>query len=158
MARSISSALKTAIYAQETGETLYSLIKIEHASLSPTKYYCNAQADITSGGQVYTAAGFNIYLPADTDGAPPRVTLEVDAVDREIIDIALSLGSPPTLTASWVLASSPNTVEVGPFQYLIDDVAYDAVSLKATLTFEPVLDEPIPADRFTPVTFPGIFK
>lgn len=158
MARSLSSTLKAAANAQQTAEAIVTLITIDHADLGSPIRYCDADADVTSGARVFTAAAFRIILPADSDGAPPRVTLEVDAVDRAIIDTALSLSSPPTLDVEYVLASAPSTIEIGPITYLIDDVAYDSTSLKATLAFEPVLNEPIPADRFTPITFPGMFK
>ena len=158
MSRSFTSQALSAMFAQETSDAYVTLLTIDHASLGSPIRYCDAENDVTSGVNLFTGAGFRLTLPNDVDGAPPRVSVEVDAVDRAIVDTALALSSPPDVTIEWVRAAAPSVIEMGPAYFVIDDVAYDKQSLKATLAYEPVLNEPIPADRFTPVTFPGIFK
>ena len=158
MSRSFTSTALSAMFAQETSDAYVTLLTIDHASLGSPIRYCDAENDVTSGVNLFTAASFRLVLPTDSDGAPPRTAIEVDAVDRAIIDTALSLSSPPDVSLEWVRAAAPGVIEMGPAYFLIEDVSYDKLSLKASLAYEPVLNEPIPADRRTPVTHPGIFK
>lgn len=157
MARSLSSTLKGAMYASESSEALVTLIEIDHASLGTPLRYCDAEADVTSNGDVYTAAAFRISLPKDAAGAPPRVTLDADGIDRSIIESIRAFSTYPDIDLSMVLASAPNSIECGPYPFIVDDISWNQNSLRASLTFEPILNEAIPADKFTPNTFPGIF-
>lgn len=62
-----------------------------------------------------------------------------------------------TVDLSVVLASSPSTIEAGPYRFTLRDVMYDAAIVEGTMRFEDVLNEPYPADSFTPARFPGLF-
>jgi hypothetical protein len=84
--------------------------------------------------------------------------LEIDAVDRRMIEALRSITSPATLEHRTVLINDPDTLVHGAWNYEIrGQHSYDAVSLELTLTFEPVLEEQIPSKKLSPSRAPGLF-
>lgn len=149
-------ALQAAL-AQETGEVFLSCLTIAHASLdTPIRLVSDTQ-DLVRANGTFLAFAFEVALPDQADDTLPRVVLRIDNVDRSITDAIAALASPPTITLEAVLASSPNTLEAGPFALTLKNVTYDALVVQGQLAFEDVLNEPFPKDAFTPAAFPGLF-
>jgi hypothetical protein len=61
------------------------------------------------------------------------------------------------VTATIVLASAPNTIEEGPMEMFLTEVDVDESSVTGTLNLEPLLTRPMPPERYTPGSFPGLF-
>lgn len=158
MPRTLSSTARRALFAQETGEVFLLLLTISHPSLAQPIRVVNNSEDVTSGGWVYQRFPFELALPPETEDAPPTVQLRIANADRQIVQAVRSLsGAAMTVDLSVVLASSPDTVEAGPYRFTLRDVSYNAAIVEGTLRFEDVLNEPFPADSFTPARFPGMF-
>jgi hypothetical protein len=158
VSRSLSAAMRSAIYAQETGEACLILLTIEHADFdAPLRVVCNRE-NVTSRGNVYTATAFEFILPDEREGQPPRATLRIDNVDRLIVNTLRAIQSPATITAEVVLASQPDTVEAAFSNLSLKNVNYDALVVEGELGYEILLDEPFPAGRFVPESFPGLFR
>lgn len=159
MPRTLSANLRRALYAQETGEAVVLLLALSHPQLQLPIRVCNAGGDVVSGGQTYPHFPFEVALPPEDDVAPPSVELRICNVDREIVRAVRSLPSGPMqVELSLVLLSAPDQVEAGPFRFSLRDVRYDAGVVSGQLMFEDVLNEPYPADAFTPSRAPGLFK
>ena len=157
MPRTLSSTAKQAIFAQETGEVFLMLITISHAALSPSLRFVGNTQDVVSRGDTYLGWPFRIALPAEFDDQLPTVQLQIDNVDRRIMEGVRALTSAPAVTLEVVLASAPDTVEAGPFAFTLKAADYDALVISGTLAFEDVLNEPYPQYAFTPGSFPGLF-
>lgn len=157
MPRSLSSTAKQAIFAQETGEVFIMLVTIAHAALVPSLRFASNAVDVTSRGNVYLGWPFRVALPAELDDQLPTVQIQIDNVDRRIMEGVRQLTSPPTVTLEVVLASAPDTVEAGPFDFSLKGCDYDSMVVTGTLAFEDVLNEPYPAFSFTPGLVPGAF-
>lgn len=156
--RSLSTAAKASIFARATDEVWLILLKIEHADLATDIQVVNNYEDVvTVADGTYVAYPFTITLPQETDERPPDVTLTIDNVDRQIVEAIRSIDTAPTVTIQVVMASDPDTVEAGPFTMTLEDVQYDAFQVTGRLGFEKILDEPFPADRFMPNTYPALF-
>lgn len=158
MPRTLSSPAKAAIFAQETGEVFLHLITISHALLVPSLRFVDNHVDITSRGNVYLGWPFEITLPAERDDAVPNVQIQIDNVDRRIIEGIRRLTSAPQITLEIILASSPDTVEAGPFDMKLRTIEYNALTITGTLAPEDVLAEPYPPFAYTPQYFPGLFR
>lgn len=158
MPRTLSNTARRALYAQETGEVFLLLLVISHPSLPAPIRVVNNSEDVVSGGFTYQRFPFELALPPESDEAPPTVTLRIANADRQIVQAVRSLaGEAMTVDLSVILASSPDTIEAGPYRFTLRDVSYDAAIVEGTLRFEDVLNEPFPADSFTPARFPGLF-
>ncbi len=156
--RTLSSDVLTAIHAQTTDKAFLNLLTIDHDDLpSPLRLVDNTE-NVTSRGNVYTAFPFRAALPPETENEVPRVQIMICNVDRSLMDEIRALVSPPSITLEVILASTPDTVEVGPFSFVMKSVDYDQVTIESTIGFEEdFLTEPFPAGRFSPTDFPGLF-
>jgi len=155
--RALSATAKQAIHAQETGEVFLMLLTIAHASLTPSLRFANNTVDVTSRGNTYLGWPFQVVLPQEFDDQLPVVQIQIDNIDRRIMEGVRLLTSPPAVTLEVVLASAPDTVEAGPFAFTFKGCDYDSLVVSGTLLFEDVLNEPYPRYAFTPGLFPGLF-
>ncbi len=151
MPRTVSLAALQALLKQEMDEQFVEIIKIDHAELaSPLRFVRDTQ-NITSGGDVYTAFTFQISLPPDDDQNPPSLDLIIAAVDQQIPSIIRSLTSAPTVDYSIIRVSTPDTIEVGPIPFVVDNVEMSHLEVRLKLGFHRnFLNEQFPKDLFAP--------
>ena len=149
----VSNTFKAAHYQQQTDEVNLIIVEIDHTDLDTPIRVVNNTENVTSGGDEYLAAGFNIKLPND-DG---HTSIDVCNIDRVMVNAIRSISTRPTVSLSVILASDPNTVEVGPYVMELADVGYDAFTVYGKLSFDDFLDEPYGGDVFTPGQYIGLF-
>ena len=88
----------------------------------------------------------------------PTVSLTVDNTDLEVNEKIRSLVGAPTVTFMVVLASSPNTVEAGPFDMRLQNVTADANAITGTLGQEgDIFAQQVPGQQYMPTNSPGLF-
>ncbi|NNG04359.1 MAG: DUF1833 family protein [Inquilinus sp.] len=153
----VSATYKQAAYAAETGEAPIVLLTIDHADLAAPIRVTSDAVDTASRGDTYVAFPFRVSLPDDTEEAA-RARLEIDNVDRRIVEAVRSISSPPSVRLEVVLAGTPDLVEAGPFDFELEETRYDLLVVSGELAFEPVLDLAMPADSLSPGLFPGLFS
>jgi len=142
---------------QETGEAFLVLLTIDHDDLTAPIRVVNNHENITSNGNEFIAFPFEIELPGAGGDSLPEVTLRIDNVDRQIVQAIRSISGPPTVTLEVIMASTPNTIEAGPYEFTLRDATYDALTVEGRLQFQDILNEPYPADSFGPSGFQGLF-
>ena len=157
MSRNLSTAFKTVIYKQQTGETFLFLLEIDHDDLDTPLRFVNNTENVTSDSNVYTAFPFEISLPSDREDQLPTVVLAIDNIDRTLVETIRDITSPPTASVSVIMASDPDTIEAGPYDFTIKDANYTAEVVTSNLAFEDILNEAYPGDSFTPNHFPALF-
>jgi hypothetical protein len=157
MPRTLSSAARTAIYAQQTGEVFLYLATIAHVDITPTLRFVNNTVSITSRGNVYEAWPFELTLPEEREDQMTQVQMAIDNIDRRIMEGLRLLTSAPSMTLEVVLASAPDTVEAGPFPFALRGVEYTALMINGTLSWEDTITEPAMQYEFSPRYFPGLF-
>jgi hypothetical protein len=157
VSRTLSAPALAALNAQSTDKVFLALLTITHPGMAQTVRVVNDMVNLTSRGNDYIALPFQIDLPAEIEEELPRVRLTIDNVDRLLVEAIRTLTSPPTIALEVVLASSPDTVEAGPFPFALRNAEYDSLVVTGELAFEDVLNEGFPAHSFTPNLFPGVF-
>lgn len=158
MARTISQTALQAMLAQQTDQIFLVTLQIDHPNLSAPLRFVNDTQDLLKGGNTYTGWPFQIKFPEDTEDNTPRVTISIDNVDQTIIREIRAMEAAPDITIEVVLKSSPDTTELGPFTMELKTVDYDELTISGTISYEEdFLNEPFPADSFTPKTAPGIY-
>jgi len=150
-------ALQGALAAQ-TDEVYLVLLQIDHADLPSPIRLVNNSVDVTSSGDVYTAFPFEVQLPDDREDKEPLASLKIDNVSRDLIDEIRSIQSPPLMTISVILESSPSIIEWGPLELETRGVTYDASSIVFRLGYSTFTREPFPFRTFDSVNFPGMFS
>jgi hypothetical protein len=157
MSRTLSAAAVRELLAQESGEVFLQLLTLSHPQMTTLRVVNNTQ-DVVSRGNTYLAFPFSLELPADLAEEMPNVQLMISNADRRLVDELRTVVDPITVTLEIVAAGVPDTVEVGPFSFDLSRVVYGKDTITGTLSTEPILQEPFPADTFNPKDFPGLFQ
>lgn len=157
MTRQLTYAARAAIQAQETGDVILILVTLDHAGMDDPIRAVNNSTDITSRGMVFTAYPFELTLPDDADGKPPRARLVIDNIDRSIVAAIRQLSSAPHVTIEIIRAADPDAIEARFSDFTFTDITYDSRVVEGSLTLEDFTAEPFPAASFSPSLFPGLF-
>jgi hypothetical protein len=159
VSRSVSTTMEGAITAPETSEIFLTLLDIEHGELpSGTIRVVNNNEDVTANTNTYIATAFQFTPPSqnDEDIQPAKIT--IDNVDRVIVEAIRTITSPATVTARIVLASDPDTTEVGPFEMVLQNVTYNASTVSGELIYLQYLQENAGTISLDNVNFPGLIE
>jgi hypothetical protein len=157
LSRPLSLAAKQSLFAQETDVVWLVLLTIEHSDWATPIRIVNNYEDITSRGNLFLGCPFMVDFPEDSEDRPPQVSLQIDNVDRSIMLELRALESNPTITLELITSANYDTVEIGPMEFSVKTVEYDALKITGSLSYEPVLYESYPSGRFTPGDWPGLF-
>jgi len=158
MSRSLSAAARRGVFAQSTGEVYLTTLTITHAALAVAIRVVNDTTDLVRQGQTFVGFPFRIHLPPDVEDRIVQVQLEIDNVDRRIGTALAGITGRPKVRLEVVLAASPETVEVGPYIFGLAEIEIDAMVVRGTLTYAPLLERRIPRDSQDPLRFPGMFR
>lgn len=157
MPRTLSPAAARAIIARETAEVFLACLTISGDGLDTLRAVNDSQPLVRSSGTFHPYP-FDVVLPEDTDSANPTVQLRVDNIDRQVTRALRDFNGVPQVALEIVLASSPDTVEAGPFEFSLLSVDYDALLITGTLGYEEdFLNQAVPAQSYTPTNSPGLF-
>lgn len=156
MSRTLSSTALESAHAQQTDEIWLVLLTIDHDDLPAPLRLVNNNENVTSRGNVYQYFPFEIILPGEDPETPPRATLRVDNVAREVIAAIRSLNTTPTVVIEVILHSDPDDPEITLPAMVVEEVSYDSATIDITLGYRTIYLEPVTAEM-TPNRFPGLF-
>lgn len=165
--RVLSLNFRKALFAQESGEVIIFLLTITHPSLGvPILLSTDPTARLTTDPLVYGTvsrsltflyAGIDISLPDEQDRTAPASKLIVSNITRDLIPLARSVSTPPSVKIEAVLASAPDTVEMSWPALSMTNLNYDVSALTFDLTMDALATESFPAGNFDPASFPALF-
>lgn len=158
MAREVSSTALQAMLAQRTAEVFIPCLKIEHPSFAaPIRVAYNTETVHRADGD-YLPFASQCNLPDQMEDSTPQVKVTIDNTDLQVMDAIRSVTGRPTITMDVVLASSPNTIEAGPFEYSLLDATATAEVIQGTLGFEDdVFSQQVPGQNYLPTNSAGLF-
>lgn len=152
----------TVAYAQSSSSEIVFLalltFTIPEVPGTPPLYVVNNTVDIVSRGIRYQAYPFNIILPEDEPDKLPTVRVDIDNVDREIMDWIRGFSMAPSMQLDVITNVNYDIVERSIGFLKLGAVDYDALTIRATLSIDNVLARRFPADTFDPVQFPGLYS
>jgi hypothetical protein len=165
--RILSLNFRKAIFAQESGEVPVFLVTITHPDLEAPIFLSTDPTErlsldplvygTTSRGDEYLYVGMAVTLPDEQDKNPPASKLVISNTTRQLIPLARSVTSPPSVKIEAVLASSPDTVELAVPALDMVGLTYDAGQLTFSLSIDALTTEPFPSGSFDPASFPALF-
>ena len=153
----MSATAIAAALAPETDEVFLALLEINEASLAEPFRFVNNHEPITSRGNVYNASHFDLELPTERPDSIDAARITVDNVDRLIVEAVRVAAGRPTARIEIILASDPDTVEAGPFDFEFSSVEYDQMTVSGTLAYDDVVEVRSPLHLRTPYWFPDLF-
>lgn len=157
MSREISQTALRAMFAQETEEVFLICLRISHPDITTFRLVNNTEPVVRLDG-TYQPYPFEVVLPKDTEGQVPQVNLVVDNVDREVSRQLENLQGRPRVEFEVVLASQPDTIEAGPFDFSLMNATVNAIVISGTLGYEDnILNQAFPAQSYSPINSPGLY-
>jgi hypothetical protein len=143
---------------QQHGDTPFlTLITLSSPDLASNIYLVNNREEIISNGVTYQPYAFTAALPSDEEGKVTSVQLVIDNVDRQIVEAARTTNAPVNVSLSVVLADDPDTVEVGPYDFVLRSVSYNQETVSGQLVYQERLERQYPQHRMTARLVPGLF-
>lgn len=153
------------VFKSEMSDALLTLIEVvffENDGTTTKLYYTDDISPISSGvsgqNQVYQPAAFKMSLGEDKADTKGDITADFDSGDFQFITRLRETEKRPEINLWLVLSSSKNIAEQGPINFEVRDFTTTKTIVSAKLEVEPILDEPIPAQKFTPQLFPGLWE
>lgn len=166
MSRSVSSAARTAMYAQQPEEVFVLLLQIDTGG-EPIRVALDSEnldskitvdgVDTHSSAVTFVGGFFGIELPEEAGENISNVRISIDNVDRVIVAAIRQATEPPEVRLWVVLRSSPDLVEAGPYYLVLENATYDEMMVTGELSFEDVTNRRFPAHEYTPFSTPGLF-
>lgn len=171
MSRTLSSAAIAALFAQESSDTLITLLTFTGTGIAtPIRIADNFTGRISAGindeeiiygvtsrGNNYIFLPFSITLPTEEAQSVPRAQISISDVTRYFTPTLRSITSPPNLEIELVLKTTPDTVEASFDGLQMGVISYNANNITAELSLPSLTVEPFPSGTFTPTYFPGLF-
>jgi hypothetical protein len=153
----MTDAAIEALSAHETGE-VFLITAVIRVNDEVAFRIVNNTEQIVSRGEAYEPFAFTFVFPSTSDSGIKSAVFEIDNVDRRIQEaVTLAAGKEVTAEFDIVLASSPDTVERGPFKYILRDFQVTRKRIKASLYDFYLTDLNLPGLQYTPKNFPGLF-
>ena len=153
----ISTAAAAAALAQETDVVFLHLLTIETSGGAVLRFVDNNQ-DIVSNGDTFTAAGFTIVLPEQTDNAPRPCKLVIDNTDLAIFRvIKQAAGQTVTVTVRVIMAAAPDVYERGPLKYKLRNVRATKDAIEGDVYDFYLTDRKFPCGTYNPQDFEGMY-
>lgn len=157
--RNLSEQVRRAIYAQESDEVFAPLLTITHPDLAnPIRIVGDTQG-VTKAGDSYNTAPFYYELPDDQEGRIQKVKIKIANVSRELVAMIRTISTAPDVKFEIVRISDPDDVVAGPYEFRLDNVAYDDLTIEGELGRKHRLEIEYPkrAYSYVPANFPGMF-
>lgn len=156
--RTLTAATWLGLGAAQTDAVLPILIVIDHDDLANPIRLTNNNADLTYGGNVYTAFPFTIQFPDEKSDSVSKAQITFCNVDRSIIEIIRDLDTAPTVVATACYWKDSGTFDaIMPVTLTLEGITATAETISASLAYEDRLEVEIGAITITPQTFPGSF-
>lgn len=165
--RTLPLNFREAIFSQESGEVPVFLLTISHPDLDENILLSSDATErlstdplvygTLSRGREFLFVGMDLSLPDEQDKSPPASTMTISNVGREMIPLARSVTSPPTVKIEAILASDPDAVLFDVPALDMIGLQYNAGELIFSLVMDAMAREPFPAGTFDPASFPGLF-
>lgn len=165
---SFSDDFLESIMAQQTENVILTFITLQFKKNSGeiftgryvSDFVPHSSVDPIDGASsvLFQPAAFKVSLGSDTEDSVTRTNLVFDAGDLQLIRELRESDESPVIYLHAALASTPDYVEIGPVELQAESFTIKSTSVSVSLTIEPVLNEPVPAKRYTPNTFPMLWR
>jgi hypothetical protein len=140
-----------AALAQTTDEVFLECLTIAHPSLSPSIRLVNNTQDLSRSAGTFIAFPFSARLQPRSDDMDATAEIVADNVDQRIVAALRGLSHGATVTYEVVLASAPNDVQQGPFEFEIQSFSANISTVSLSISFAlGFLNEAFTKDYFAP--------
>ncbi len=162
MARDVSTTTTEDILAPDSTMALLMMLVIESDELDDPLYFVQNNVDVVSsaynGEQTYTAANFTANIPSQEESAVQDTSISISGINRQVVTAIRSITESPDVRMFIIREDTPDTVEVGPWQFKLRDVSYTVDAVTGTLKHEYTLRYNISTITISNQNFPGLYS
>jgi len=157
MRSTLSARMLSAMHSQSTDEVVLPLVKLTQAGWQNAICLVPNIESITHAGDIYEPLAFDIKLPDEEAEGVPVVAWAADNVDRRLVAALRSVAGVVQARIVWVLAATPEVVELGPLNVEMRAAQYNADVISGTMGVEPILEQQFGSMTMNPRTTPALF-
>lgn len=151
-----NATLIAAAMREHCDEILLDLLTLSPPGF-PFEYLTSNPTNVFSRGITYIAYPFEVRDPEDSKEAQTSIPITIGNIDRRLIEAIRTVAGAIPVKLECVLASDPNTVQLGPYDLLLKQTVTNAAAISGRLSYESALQRPWPGFKFTPKRNPGLF-
>lgn len=141
-----------------TGEVLLTLVRLSHSGWPADRLRVANTEDIVASGETWTASAFEIAMPDKVEGRAGQMQFRAVDIDGVLFADMRDAEGPIEVEVSWVLASDPDTVHIGPFTSEIRAASQQAGVITGELSAYPAMEEKANARlRFNTIDWPALY-
>jgi hypothetical protein len=156
--RTLTNSAITAGNKPETDEVFLYILEINHPVLVTPIRVVNNNENIISNGDTYLATAFKFTPPSQEGGELTPAKLTIDNIDRTIMLAVRSISDSLQVNASVILASDPDTIEIGPLSMELIKVSYNVSTITGEITYLQELQNYISSTVVRNYNFPGLLE
>lgn len=157
MPRTLSATAAASALAAQTAEVWLACLTISGSGL-PTFRIVTDNVPLERSVGTFQPYPFEADLPDDVERTAGTVDIRICNVDREVTRLLKEYEGIPQARLEIVLASQPDIVEVGPFDFSVLAAEADELTISLNLGHnEDLLNQRVPAQSYNPSNSPGLW-
>lgn len=157
MPRTLSATAAASALAARTAEVWVVCLTISGEGL-PTFRISTDNVPVERSVGTFEPFPFEVPLPDDVERTPGTVEVRICNMDRAVSRLLREYTGIPQATVEVVLASQPDVVERGPFDFTVKSAAEDEMVIALQLGHqESLLNSRVPAQDYNPNNSPALF-
>lgn len=159
MPRTFPLTIINAINNLDTDRQFLVLLEVSHEGNEPVRLV-NDTDDLVYQNNTYVGFPFAINLPSDSEEIVPRFQVVVQNATRPLVaEVRRTAGTAarPTVNVHIISLGPTQELLVSWENFEMVNVRYTVDVMEFELVLETFLNEPFPAESFTPNNFPAIF-
>ena len=154
MSRTVTSGVEE-LYKQQTSKAYIGMINFKDSvGAIIARVTDNSQA-IVHNTNTYLPIAFQANIPKDSEGSNATATFTICNVDRTIMAAMRNLTGIPTMEYFIIRSDAPNTIEIGPWEYYLSNISFDAMAITFSLTYATYVDVNASRIKYNTTNFPG---
>lgn len=157
MPRTLSTAAAASALAAQTDEVWIACLTIEGDGLE-TMRIATDSVPVERADGTFQPYPFEAAIPDDVERSSGSIELRICNIDREVTRLLKDYQGVPRATLEVVLASQPDTVELGPFDFSVISAEVNEMTISLKLGHhEDLLNQRVPAQAYNPTNSPGLW-
>lgn len=157
MPHQLSPAGRVSSLAARSSEVWLACMTISGEGL-PTFRISTDNVPIERAAGLFLPYPFETPLPEDVERSQGTLEVRICNMDRAVTRLLKDYQGIPQATLEIVLASQPDVVERGPFEFKVKAASVDSMVISLQLGHqEALLHSEVPAQRYTPSNSPALW-
>ncbi|MGB0661332.1 MAG: DUF1833 family protein [Mangrovicoccus sp.] len=157
MRSTLSTQMLSAMHSEASGEVILPLVKLTQADWTNAICIVPNWQPVTHQAEEYQPLAFEIDMPDEEEGIVPVIEWRADNVDRRLVEALRQVRGIVQARIVWVLASSPEIIEIGPLNVELRAAQYNAQQISGTMGVEPILEMQFGHLVMNPKNAPALF-